>query len=246
LVIDTSYILDSVYATQLDSVWLSRDSLNCADLGTVQVTIYVTDTSGLIDSCTANVTVIDTIAPAFNCLPNNEAITENENCEFTVPDYTANLQNVWDNCDTLNVTFSQTPLPGSIIYINNTTLPINIVASDGSGNTSICDFDVEIDCKHKFRIPVGFSPNDDGTNDKFVIEGIEDYPNNSFKVLNRWGNKVYETKGYLNEWDGTNTQGISFGETDLPVGTYFFILDLGEDMPEGEERMYKGYIYLSR
>ncbi len=90
-------------------------------------------------------------------------------------------------------------------------------------------------------IPEGFSPNGDGTNDLFVITGIDRYPNNKLIIFNRWGNKVYEANPYVNKWDGKATEGLRIGGDDLPTGTYFYLLDLGD----GSEMM-KGSIYLNR
>ena len=77
-------------------------------------------------------------------------------------------------------------------------------------------------------IPNGFSPNDDGDNDNFVIVGIDQYPNNTLRVFNRWGNIVYEVDGYNSEWDGTYFRN---GEP-VPDGTYYYVLDLGDGSKE--------------
>jgi len=83
----------------------------------------------------------------------------------------------------------------------------------------------------------GFSPNNDGQNDRWVI--VEDlefrYPTANLKVFNRWGQIVYESDGYRNNWDGKNN-----GE-DVPIGTYYYVLDLKDGSDE-----YKGYLTLSR
>ena len=62
-------------------------------------------------------------------------------------------------------------------------------------------------------------------------------------ILNRWGNKVYEAHPYSNAsaWDGTNMFGITIGGSVLPIGTYFYILELGNGFNPR-----KGVIYLSR
>ncbi len=90
-------------------------------------------------------------------------------------------------------------------------------------------------------IPEGFSPNGDGINDSFVIKNIQLYPNNHLLIFNRWGNKLYEGKPYMNNWDGRNYEGGNLGTDNLPVGTYFYILDLGDG-----SKVRKGYIYLAR
>lgn len=101
-----------------------------------------------------------------------------------------------------------------------------------------------VEVNSEFSIPSGFSPNNDGVNDKFIIDNISDYPENKLTILNRWGSVVYEKVSYQNEWEGTNDNGVKIGKEDLPVGTYFYILDLGENV--SEDRMRQGYIYLSR
>jgi gliding motility-associated-like protein/uncharacterized repeat protein (TIGR01451 family) len=92
-----------------------------------------------------------------------------------------------------------------------------------------------------FFIPEGFSPNGDGINDLFVIRGILNYPNNTFVIFNRWGNKVFETTHYQNTWNGTSTMGLRVGGDELPVGTFFYVLDLGDGSP-----IFKGTIYLNK
>ncbi|MBS1568087.1 MAG: gliding motility-associated C-terminal domain-containing protein, partial [Bacteroidetes bacterium] len=89
-------------------------------------------------------------------------------------------------------------------------------------------------------VPDAFSPNGDGVNDTYVVDGLSYYPNNSFKVFNRWGSKVYERSPYRNDWDGKNEGKPGLG-TNLPESTYYFILDPGD----GKE-VITGYIYLRR
>ena len=66
----------------------------------------------------------------------------------------------------------------------------------------------------------GFSPNGDGINDVFTVEGLEDHPGGRLLVFNRYGRTVYEAIDYRSDWDGRA------GERDLPDGVYFYFLDL--------------------
>ncbi len=87
-----------------------------------------------------------------------------------------------------------------------------------------------------------FSPNGDGVNDTFVIDCIENYPDNKTEVYNRWGNKVYEKSGYLNDWDGTSNGRALVKQADkLPVGTYYYVLDLGDG-----SKPRAGWLYINR
>ena len=79
------------------------------------------------------------------------------------------------------------------------------------------------------------SPNGDGINDAVYINCIEDYPNNTIEIYDRYGNEVFKAGSYDNSWTGTGKNG------DLPKGTYFYILDLGD----GTE-VRKGWIQIIR
>ncbi len=72
-------------------------------------------------------------------------------------------------------------------------------------------------------IPDGFSPNGDGKNDRFVIPEVVPYEA-QLKVWNRWGDIVFESNAYNNEWDGTCQSDRCMGKGDLPDGTYFYTL----------------------
>lgn len=99
-----------------------------------------------------------------------------------------------------------------------------------------------------FEIFNGITPNEDGLNDFFQIEGIENYPNNTLKIYNRWGVLVYQTENY---GQGNNLFfGISDGRAtikknkELPSGTYFYILTISGENPGKPE--YTGYLYINR
>ncbi|WP_409416208.1 gliding motility-associated C-terminal domain-containing protein [Flavobacterium sp. PS2] len=90
------------------------------------------------------------------------------------------------------------------------------------------------------------SPNGDGVNDTFLIEGIKDFPDNSVEIYNRWGVKVYDAKSY-NESD-VMFRGYSDGRVTvnrgekLPTGTYFYILRYNNGV-QGKEK--SGYLYIN-
>jgi large repetitive protein len=74
----------------------------------------------------------------------------------------------------------------------------------------------------------GISKDSPGKNDYFHIDCIEEFPNNLVKIYNRAGTLVYEAGGYNNLdtlFDGKSNKGVSWLGTDLPDGTYFYIID---------------------
>ena len=72
------------------------------------------------------------------------------------------------------------------------------------------------------------TPNGDGLNDNMVfdilIQNQGEYEKREFIVFNRWGNMVYDTQEYNNDWNGTNNN-----NKPLPEGTYYYILRLDVD-----------------
>ncbi len=87
-------------------------------------------------------------------------------------------------------------------------------------------------------IPQGFSPNNDGTNDLFVIRNVNNRKI-AIQIFNRWGNRVHQSNDYQNDWNGRCTEGVYLGQ-DLPPGTYFYIIVI-----DGNEK-FTGYITLNR
>ncbi|MDJ0364232.1 gliding motility-associated C-terminal domain-containing protein [Hymenobacter sp. H14-R3] len=94
--------------------------------------------------------------------------------------------------------------------------------STGSGYCAISST-VTVTVTPRLRIPNALSPNGDGLDDTWQIDHIGDYAANKVTVLNRWGNKIFETSGYRrgNEWDGT------ISGQPAPVGTYYYLITLG-------------------
>ena len=91
-------------------------------------------------------------------------------------------------------------------------------------------------------IPNAFTPDGDGINDVWVINGIEAYPDNQLTVYNRWGNVVYTADGYLNTWNGSSNSNLNIGGGELPTGTYYYVIDT-KDSNIG---VLKGYVYIQR
>jgi gliding motility-associated-like protein len=64
-----------------------------------------------------------------------------------------------------------------------------------------------------------FSPNNDGQNDRWVIENIERYPDCTVIIVNRQGNVLYERRPYYgNEWDGT------LSGNPVIEGAYYYVI----------------------
>jgi gliding motility-associated-like protein/uncharacterized repeat protein (TIGR01451 family) len=76
------------------------------------------------------------------------------------------------------------------------------------------------------------TPNGDGKNDVLTIPGIDLYPGSRLSIYNRWGNEVFHSDNYANNWAG---QGLA-------EGTYYYMYNRKEQ--SGKITVFKGWIYL--
>ena len=94
----------------------------------------------------------------------------------------------------------------------------------------------------------GVTPDGDGINDYFIIDNINQFPNNNVTIYNRWGRKVYETSAYDSK--GNVFRGVAegtsvVGNETLPTGTYYYVVEYLYDR-DGENQWIKkvGYLHL--
>jgi gliding motility-associated-like protein len=119
--------------------------------------------------------------------------------------------------------------------VNDLSEGVNVLRwTTSNGVCSEKTDDVQVENK-SLLIPAGYSPNNDGVNDFFEIDGLSEYQNVSLEVFNRWGNQVYIASDYKNDWNGSGTNGEI-----LPEDVYYFILKLDDGTT------FTGYVALKR
>ncbi|MCB0429980.1 MAG: gliding motility-associated C-terminal domain-containing protein, partial [Flavobacteriales bacterium] len=129
--------------------------------------------------------------------------------------------------------------------VSGLTEPVTytVIATDSTGcadsaqvliNGRLCDI----------TIPNVFTPNHEGPNDNFVIDGIEYFPGSRLLVFNRWGEKVWESQNYHNDWDGRHWKSLNR----LNEGVYYWILYLNDPLTPGpdENNTRHGWVHLIR
>jgi gliding motility-associated-like protein len=136
---------------------------------------------------------------------------------------------VWTPAPTISVSGAnaQTSPPVSTNYTVTATDP-------GSGCIAMDFVTVNIDPAGDCSSPVvaytGITPNGDGHNDAWVIDGIDSL-HATVRIFSRWGKEVWSGSGYDNStivWRGLDSSGNA-----LPDGTYYFVLDLGDFYKSG-------------
>jgi len=113
---------------------------------------------------------------------------------------------------------------GASITVPDAAATYTLTATDDCGMEASLSLSVIAPCG--ITIPNVFTPNGDGANDLFVIEGIERIAN-SVRIYNRWGNLVFEANNYRNTWDGG----------DVSDGTYYY-----EVIAQGFEEPFTGHL----
>jgi len=83
---------------------------------------------------------------------------------------------------------------------------------------------VTITVGNPLGLPTSFTPNNDGYNDTWDVDGLLDYNLADIRIFDRWGQVVHRSVGYSQPWDGRN------GGKEVPVGTYYYAIDLNDPL----------------
>lgn len=137
---------------------------------------------------------------------------------------------------------------GAIIQTNQTGLfqlaavhedkEFSIKAYAGPCSSAVGSVFIKVLDITQLDVPNAFSPNGDGINDLFHIRVIGFFKTEGYKIFNRWGQLVFETKDVARDWDGR------FNGNPLPIGTYYWVIE-GIDV-KGEKLRNTGSVTLLR
>ena len=141
--------------------------------------------------------------------------------------------------DQLETSVSDSICEGESYVLGAQTLTTSGVYSELFQTSGGCDSLVTVDltvldCEDLLEISNVCTPNGDGSNDTWKVSDLNQINGCTVQIFNRWGQLVYETNDYQNDWGGTKE-----GEP-LPDGVYYYAIGCDE------EREYKGSINLMR
>jgi len=177
--------------------------------GSFSVTLTVTDNNGCSSQLTTNNMITVHPLPVVDFIATPEVGTPGYPVDF-VSSYTASLGTwYWDFGDGIIETL-QVPTTQHVFTNMGSYSITHIVESQFGCKDSITKTFLVL----KLTIPNVFTPNGDGLNDNFVIDGLDQMSGTNLVVYNRWGKVVFESSDYKNDWDGN----------DSADGVYFFIL----------------------
>ena len=96
-----------------------------------------------------------------------------------------------------------------------------LLGTDQNGCQKVETIELTSDDSGCLLIPTGITPNNDGFNDTWVIQGSENYPEISVQIYNRWGQELLNSKGYQEPWDAI------YNGTTVPMASYYYVITLG-------------------
>jgi gliding motility-associated-like protein len=115
------------------------------------------------------------------------------------------------------------------------TTGYHVTGTDANGCAGVDSLVVTVDTDLTPDFTNLFTPDGDGINDTWTIGGLGACTSCNLKIFNRYGQEVYSSSNYQNDWKGT------FGGKDLPDGTYYFVLQ-----SQDTQKTYKGAVTILR
>jgi gliding motility-associated-like protein len=105
-----------------------------------------------------------------------------------------------------------------------TKFSIIVRVTDRDGNTLDKFFEISRSRPSVSDITIynSFSPNGDGINDTWGIEAARFYSGTKLQIFDRGGVRIFNSEDPTQRWDGT------YQGKELPIGTYYWILEVGE------------------
>jgi gliding motility-associated-like protein len=185
----------------------------------VDTTLYVLTVSNGICKAYDSVFVNVLKKPVANAGP-DQRIFEGQSTVLNGIALGTNISYYWSPNTSIS---SLTNMQPTVSPNADTTYTLHITSNVGCGTAAD---DVFVRVYKKVVVPNAFSPNGDGINDKWEIKSLITYPDSETSVFNRYGQPVFVAKGYSNPWNG------KYNNSALPVGTYYYIIDLKNDLPK--------------
>jgi len=165
--VDNSFDACGITITAVDVT-----DVTCDDIGTaITVTVFASDASGNLASCTATLTVVDAMGPMIEGCPSDMTVDPGPlNLFYELPDYWASGDiTATDNCTDPVTIFGQDPAAGTLLP--DGTYTITIFAEDEYGNIGECTFELTVESTF-------------GVNDNQLENGIVLYPNPAKHTVN--------------------------------------------------------------
>ncbi|PCJ81976.1 MAG: hypothetical protein COA49_03155 [Bacteroidetes bacterium] len=214
---------------------LQFDFQDCANNTVITRTFTITDDAGNLTDSTQVINYLDTEPPIL-ITPLDSMFYQ---CAYEMPNCTdmwGQLELEFDDCsmgEVVIIDCADQVVEGNCLE-QACVIERTYYFEDACGNVGNASHFIRVqETVLTPTMPTGMTPNGDGYNDTYVILDIGPsigsspeevqcswLPNTRFRVINRWGQIVFETIDYRNDWSGINKSG-----EELPPGTYFVVFE---------------------
>jgi gliding motility-associated-like protein len=178
-----------------------------------QNTFYVLTAKDQYGCTNADVVAVQVVnSPTANAGPDKE-IMEGDSVLLNGSVYGDSVVYNWSPLSFMTNSQTLTPLVRPTVDMIYTLTASSLV---GCGTSSD---NVYVKVYKQITVPNAFTPNGDGINDTWIIDGLQTYPDNEVMIYNRYGGKVFESYGYKNAW-----KGMSANDKPLPAGVYYYVI----------------------
>lgn len=213
-----------------DSAWTTLDTTNTFTTSALSDhdEIKVFGTNGC-SSDTSEFIIIDVIPlPTVSVGPDTTIDLGQRVQLYSTASGASSLVYLWTP-DSLNV--NNIPNP---VYSGPDTIILHLKVTDVNGCSATAADTINVRIPDNILLPNVITPNGDGKNDLWVLNPKIDLIGSHLVIFNRWGELVFETDNYNNDWGGTYK---STGHK-VPDGTYYYVLTV----PAQDNHTYKGPI----
>ena len=134
-----------------------------------------------------------------------------------------------------NILSSGWDINAEVAPLVDTTYTLHVESQDGCG---FATDNVFVRVFKKINIPNVFSPNGDGINDDWRIDGLVTFPESEMLIFDRYGRQVFTSRGYNKPWDA------QLNMKPLPIGGYYYIIDLKNGFKKIKWNCYGGAVMI--
>jgi gliding motility-associated-like protein len=207
-------------STNNTATWTTTNAAGCDNIATLN--LFINNSTSSLDNAGTHCDSFTWIDGVTYTSSNNTATwttTNTAGCD-NVATLNFTISNSTTSTDTQVTCDTYTWIDGITYTSSNNTATWLTTNAAGCDNLVTLNLIINNSC---LFMPNLFTPNGDGIHDIWLIDGLDLYPDVLVQVFNRWGQLLFESKGYSDPWDGT------YNGNALPIGAYYYMINLNNN-----------------
>ena len=205
------------------------------------------DTSATITNLTTGMYMVNITETATKCSLTDTFVIRQPDSFYVIPIIAKEFCKRNDGSIQFDVTGGVKPYSYNWMDNNNDSVRLGLVTGDYSvviADSNKCSLSLSMvigEDTCNVTVYDALTPNGDGVNDTWTIDGIQYYPDNLVQVFDKMGDLVYEKASYNNTWGGEGRNGEH-----LPDGTYYYVIKINSENVKGGHNIQTGAVLIKR